>query len=86
MDFVSWDKMTFPIWWESHKKIHGSSHHQPEKLIWSAQNGTSPGDWFNQNDDLIPRDELGLIAKITWPKTCYWYINNSNKLEMGFVN
>ena len=21
--------MTFPIWWESHSKFHGSSHHQP---------------------------------------------------------
>ena len=24
--------MTFPIWWESHSKFHGSSHHQPDQL------------------------------------------------------
>ena len=38
----------FPIWWESHSKFHGSSHHQPDPLIplicwyWLFTHGTYP--------------------------------------------
>ena len=28
---VSWG-VFFPIWWESHSKFHGSSHHQPANI------------------------------------------------------
>jgi hypothetical protein len=32
--------MTFPIWWESHSKFHGSSHHQPVFNVFSLEHNT----------------------------------------------
>ena len=31
--------MAFPIWWESHSKFHGSSHHQPRKKSQGEPHG-----------------------------------------------
>ena len=35
MDWKSVGVMTFPIWWESQSKFHGSSQHQPAMVQWS---------------------------------------------------
>jgi len=40
MEWKSVGMMTFPIWWESHSKFHGSSDHQPVFNAFSLEHNT----------------------------------------------
>ena len=52
MDFVSWDDFPFQLFLESHRKFHGSSHHQSAIFIDSPSDVFQVFHWKNPIIDL----------------------------------